>query len=81
MFFDGNCWVVTAQQYMQEIRDGATGRFFGSKNSIADVPYKGDWSPNYEVSEVYLSAESRWVPATDVYTYVSICAYLVVESL
>ena len=72
MFFDGNRWVVTATQYMQEIRDGATGGFFGSKDSIADVPYKGDWSPNYKVSEVYLSAESRWVPATDVYTSPSV---------
>ena len=65
MFYAGNSWVITATQYMQEILGGATGGFVSSNN--AEVPYEADWGPNYQVSEVYLSADGRWVPATDVY--------------
>ena len=50
---------------MQEILDGSTGGFVSSND--ADVPYEADWGPNYKVSEVYLSAEDRWVSATEVY--------------
>ena len=63
MFYAGGSWVITATQYMQEILDGSTGGFVFS--SDADVPYQADWGPNYKVSEVYLSAEGRWVPAPE----------------
>ena len=46
---------------MRKVLDGACGGFVFSKH--ADFPYEADWSPNLEVSEVYLSAERRWVPA------------------
>ena len=67
MFFGGGGWVVTATQYMQAVLDGATGGFFGSK--YAEIPYEADWSPKYKVSEVYLSAENRWVPPTPAEVY------------
>lgn len=65
MFYAGGCWVITSTQYMQEILDGSTGGFVSSND--ADVPYEADWGPNYKVSEVYLSADGRWVSATEVY--------------
>lgn len=65
IFYAGQGWVITSTQYLQEILDGSTGGFTSSND--ADVPYKADWGPNYNVSEVYLSAEDRWVPATEVY--------------
>ncbi len=65
MFYTGSSWVITYTQYMKEVLDGSTGRYLSSNK--ADVPYEADWGPNYKVSEVYLSAECRWVPATDVY--------------
>ena len=65
MFYAGRCWVITSTEYMQEILDGGTGGFVSSND--ADVPYEADWGPNYKVSEVYLSAEDRWVSATEVY--------------
>lgn len=65
MFYAGSSWVITSTQYMQEILGGATGGFASSNN--ADVPYEADWGPKYQVSEVYLSEEGRWVRATDVY--------------
>ncbi|XP_020612623.1 uncharacterized protein LOC110050991 [Orbicella faveolata] len=63
MFYAGGSWVITATQYMQEVLDGSTGGFVSSKD--ADFPYEADWGPNYNVSEVYLSAEGRWVPAPE----------------
>lgn len=63
MFYAGGSWVITSTQYMQEILDGSTGGFVTS--SDADVPYQADWGPNYKVSEVYLSAKDRWVPAPE----------------
>lgn len=65
MFYAGGRWAITSTHYMQEILDGSTGDFVSSTD--ADVPYKADWGPNYNVSEVYLSAEGRWVSATEVY--------------
>lgn len=65
MFYAGGDWVITSTQYMQEILDGSTGGFVSSND--AGVPYKADWGPNYKVSEVYLSADGRWVSATEVY--------------
>ena len=64
MFYAGGTWVITATQYMQEILDGNTGGFVSS--SDADAPYQADWGPNYKVSEVYLSAERKWVPAPEI---------------
>ena len=61
MFYSGNGWVITGTDYMRKVLDGATGGYVYSKD--ADFPYEADWSPNLEVSEVYLSAERRWVPA------------------
>ena len=66
MFYSGSSWVITATHYKQDIIDGATGGFVTS-NSNADVPYEADWGPKYKVSEVYLSAESRWVPVESVF--------------
>lgn len=63
MFYAGGSWVITATQYMQEVLDGSTGGFVSSKD--ADFPYEADWGPNYNVSEVYLSAEGRWLPAPE----------------
>lgn len=65
MFYSGNTWVITSTDYMQEVIDGATGGYVGS--NIAGVPYEADWGPNYTVSDVYLSAEGKWVPATEVF--------------
>lgn len=66
MFYTGSNWVVTAMQYKQDIKDGATGGFAGSKSN-ADVPYEADWAPNYKVSEVYLSEEGKWVAVETVF--------------
>jgi len=68
IFYSGEGWVITSTQYLPEILDGSTGGFAFSKD--ADVPYKADWGPSYNVSEVYLSAEDRWVrmpPTVEVY--------------
>ena len=67
MFYRGDAWVITDTKFMDEIKAGATGGFVASNASFADTPYEADWGPNYTVSEVYLTAEARWVPATDVY--------------
>ena len=62
MFYSGKGWVITGTYYMRKVLDGACGGFVYSKHG--DVfPYEADWSPNFEISEVYLSAECRWVPA------------------
>ena len=63
MFFSGSSWVITATQYKQQVIDGATGGFASSKATSAEVPYEADWSPNYGVSEVYLSNENSWIAA------------------
>ena len=62
MFYAGSAgtWVITSTDYLQEIKDGATGGFASSNASFVDVPYETDWGPNYKVSKVYLSAENRW---------------------
>ncbi|KAL9979591.1 hypothetical protein ACROYT_G017272 [Oculina patagonica] len=65
MFYAGSSWVITATQYMQEVLGGSNGGFVSSK--YADVPYKADWGPNYQVSQVYLTDEAKWVPAPDLY--------------
>ena len=49
---------------MHEVLCGGTGGFVSSNN--ADVPYEANWGPNYKVSEISLSAEGRWIPATEV---------------
>ena len=62
MFYAGNGWVITGTYYMRKVLEGACGGFVYSKHGDV-LPYEADWSPNFEVSEVYLSAECRWVPA------------------
>jgi hypothetical protein len=69
MFYDGSSWVITSTQYMPQILDGSTGGFVSS--SKAEVPYKADWSPHYNVSEVFLAAENRWVPVKEVHVPVT----------
>ena len=67
MFYAGSSWVITSTSYMQEVLDGATGGFTSSKPTSTDTPpYEADWCPKYKVSEVYLSAESRWVSAESI---------------
>ena len=69
MFYSGDSWVITSTQYMEQIKAGATGGFAASKASSADTPYEAYWGPNYTVSEIYLTAEARWVPAPEVTVY------------
>ena len=64
-FYAGQSWVITSTAYMKDVLGGATGGFVSSND--ANVPYEADWGPNFDVSEVYLTVEKKFVPATEVY--------------
>jgi hypothetical protein len=66
IFYSGDSWGVTNTYYKDEImNETSTGSFAHSNND--DVPYKADWAPVYKVSEVFLSADGKWVPAHEVF--------------
>ena len=67
IFNAGGSWIITSTDYMQEVLGGTASGGFASSNRAGDTPYEADWSPSYEVSEVYLTASARWVPATEVF--------------
>ena len=67
IFNSGGTWIITSTNYIQEVLSGTATGGFVSSNRAGDTPYEADWSPNYKVSEVYLTASARWVPATEVF--------------
>ena len=64
-FYAGQSWVIMSTAYIKDVLGGATRGFVSSND--ANVPYEADWGPNFEVSEVYLTVEKKFVPATEVY--------------
>ena len=67
MFYTGSTWAVTSIQYKQDIMQGSTGRFYATNSKVDVQAYEADWSPNYKISDVYLSDKEQWVPVEDVF--------------
>ncbi|XP_028419314.1 uncharacterized protein LOC114545228 [Dendronephthya gigantea] len=67
IFYAGNAWVVTSTDYMQQVLTGGATGGLASSNRAGDTPYEADWGPTYEVKDVYLTSQQRWVPTTEVF--------------